>query len=63
MKQTTSNLFLIRPFNFFGNPETSVNNFFQSNDVNLDDINVAKHALIEFDNFDSYSFEPGKKPS
>ena len=51
MKQTTSNLFLIKPFNFFGNPETSVNNYFQSNDLNLNDINVSKQALIEFDNF------------
>ena len=46
MKQATSNLFLIRPFNFFGNPETSVNNFFQSNDVNLDEIRENLEKLL-----------------
>ena len=51
MKQTTSNLFLIRPFKFFGNPETSVNNYFQSNEANEGHINISKKALDEFDNF------------
>ncbi len=51
MKQTTSNLFLIRPFRFFSNPETSVNNYFQANMFSGNDVDVAKEALIEFDNF------------
>ena len=51
MKQATSNLFLIRPFRFFGNPETSVNNYFQSNDFNAEQLSISKQALIEFDNF------------
>ena len=51
MKQTTSNLFLIRPFRFFSNPETSVNNYFQANMFSENDFDVAKKALIEFDNF------------
>ncbi len=51
MKQTTSNLFLIRPCNFFGNPETSVNNYFQTDVLNKKHINISMKALSEFDNF------------
>ena len=51
MSQSTSNLFLIRPFNFFGNPETSVNNYFQSNDVDNERYDISNKALFEFDEF------------
>ncbi len=51
MKQTTSNLLLIRPFRFFSNPETSVNNYFQANIFSENDVDISKKALIEFDDF------------
>ena len=51
MNQNTSNLLLIKPFNFFCNPETSVNNFFQNSDLNSNKDNIAKKASLEFDFF------------
>ncbi len=51
MKQKTSNLFLIRPFRFFCNPETAVNNYFQSNSIDEEIANVSQKALKEFDEF------------
>lgn len=51
MKQTTSNLFVIRPFRFFSNPQTLVNNYFQADVCSKNNTQIAKKALIEFDNF------------
>ena len=51
MNQNTSNLFLIKPCNFFCNPETSVNNFFQNSDFDSDKDNISKKASLEFDSF------------
>jgi len=47
--QTTDTIFMVRPFSFRSNEETAVNNFFQSQEVNQD--NIADLALAEFDNF------------
>ena len=51
MKQTTSNLFLIRPFRFFSNPQTAINNFFQNPDSERNMSDVSEKALLEFDMF------------
>ena len=71
MRQSASNLFLIRPFNFFGNPETSVNNYFQFNVKDNDRYDISKKALFEFDEFcmtlrknnlNVFVFDDTKKP-
>ncbi|MBH76189.1 MAG: amidinotransferase [Flavobacteriales bacterium] len=51
MKQSTSNLILIRPFKFFSNPETSINNYFQDKSNEKKETIISKQALFEFDNF------------
>ncbi len=51
MKQSTSNLFLIRPYKFFGNPETSINNYFQGDGLGNNNYSINQKALVEFDNF------------
>src|ERR1700735_4547164 len=45
--QTTSHILMIRPVNFTFNPETAVNNAFQS----LGSVDPQKQALTEFDEF------------
>jgi hypothetical protein len=71
MIQNTSNLFLIKPCNFFCNPETSVNNYFQNSDSDSDIDSISNKALLEFDfflnklkknNLNIYQFKDTKKP-
>ncbi|MCR9289238.1 MAG: arginine deiminase-related protein [Bacteroidetes bacterium] len=50
-KQTTSNLFMVRPANFGYNLETAENNSFQVNDQSLSVNKIKDLAKIEFDNF------------
>ena len=50
MKQSTSNIFLVRPANFGFNAETAVSNAFQ-NKVALSVAEVKKKAIAEFDAF------------
>jgi hypothetical protein len=49
IKQTTNDVFMIRPAHFGFNPETAENNSFQSNDGDLSAEAVQKLALAEFE--------------
>lgn len=49
IKQTTNDVFMIRPAHFGFNPETAVNNSFQSNDGDLSVEEIQQLAISEFD--------------
>lgn len=50
-KQTTSNIFMVRPAHFGFNKETFANNSFQKNDDSISTKKISKKALEEFDQF------------
>lgn len=50
MRQSTSNILMIRPVNYQMNAETAVNNFFQK-ELKLSAVEVNKKAQKEFDDF------------
>ncbi len=49
IKQTTNDVFMIRPAHFGFNPETAENNSFQSNDGDLSVEEIQQLAMTEFD--------------
>lgn len=51
IKQTTSNIMMVRPANFGYNPQTAVSNAFQDNDTSLSEAKIKELAVKEFDQF------------
>jgi hypothetical protein len=49
--QITNTILMIRPLHFCMNEETAVNNYFQQQDKELDDVSVLQIAQREFDGF------------
>src|SRR5699024_465159 len=49
-KQTTDTILLVRPKEFMLNDQTSTSNYFQK-ESSLNDLQIARNAQIEFDNF------------
>ena len=51
MKQTTSNLIMVRPKHFNFNKETAENNHFQKEEKNITEIEIRDKAIKEFNSF------------
>ena len=51
MKQTTSNLIMVRPKHFNFNKETAENNHFQKEEKNITAIEIRDKAIKEFNSF------------
>lgn len=49
MKQLTRHIFMVRPYRFRKNEQTSVNNYYQKNIATLSDDQIATQAQTEFD--------------
>lgn len=67
MHQTTDHIILVKPLNFYKNPETSVNNFFQKDiseslrSESLVESDVSTLARLEFDHFERMLSDAGVK--
>ena len=59
MKQTTSNLIMIRPKHFNFNKETAENNHFQKEEKNITEIEIRDKAIKEFNSFSKLLIKKG----
>ena len=59
MKQTTSNLIMVRPKHFNFNKETAENNHFQKEEKNITEIEIRDKAIKEFNSFSKLLIKKG----